>query len=78
MITVDRGSFLQILGLDFGFLLLGRWDHGSQRSPGNFTFLTDKLFFSFNDYNTTAELREQAFNVTQTWPGILKSLQILF
>ena len=27
-----------------------------------------------NDYNTTVGLWEQAFNATQSWPGILKSL----
>ena len=37
MITVDRG-FIQFLGPDFGFWLLGSSDRGSQRSPGNFTF----------------------------------------
>ena len=36
MITADRG-FIQFLGPDFGFWLLGRSDRGSQRSPGNFT-----------------------------------------
>ena len=38
-----------------------------------YSSLTHKITFSFN-YNTTAGLREQAFNVTQSWPGILKSL----
>ena len=40
MITVDRG-FIQFLGPDFGFWLLGRSDRsdrGSQRSRGNLTF----------------------------------------
>ena len=37
MITADR-SFIQFLGPDFGFLLLGSSDRGSQRSLGNFTF----------------------------------------
>ena len=36
MITADR-SFIQFLGPDFGFWLLGRSDRGFQRSPGNFT-----------------------------------------
>ena len=40
MITADRG-FIQFLGPDFGFWLLGRSDRsdrGSQRSLGNLTF----------------------------------------
>ena len=37
MITADRG-FIQYLGPDFGFWLLGSSDRGSQRSPGNLTF----------------------------------------
>ena len=37
MITGDHG-FIQILGTDFGFWLLGNSDRESQRSPGNFTF----------------------------------------
>ena len=40
MITADRG-FIQFLGPEFGFWLLGRSDrsdHGSQRSRGNLTF----------------------------------------
>ena len=37
MITADRG-FIEILGLDFGFWLLGSSDGGSQRSPRNLTF----------------------------------------
>jgi len=37
MITADRG-FIQILGPDCGFWLLGSSDRGSQRSPGNLTF----------------------------------------
>jgi len=37
MITADCG-FIQILGPDFGFWLLGSSDRGSQRSSGNFTF----------------------------------------
>ena len=40
MITADRG-FIQFLGPDFGFWLLGRSDRsdrGSQRSRGNLTF----------------------------------------
>ena len=37
MITAARG-FIQILGPDFGFWLLGSSDRGSQRSPGNLTF----------------------------------------
>ena len=37
MITADR-SFIQFLGPDFGFWLLGSSDCGSQRSPGNLTF----------------------------------------
>ena len=36
MITVDRG-FIQFLGPDSGFWLLGRSDCGSQLSPGNVT-----------------------------------------
>ena len=28
-----------------------------------------------NKFRLTAELREQAFNVTQSWPGILKFSQ---
>ena len=36
MITTDR-SFIQILGMDFGFWLLGSLDRGSQGSPGNLT-----------------------------------------
>ena len=36
MVTADC-SFIQFLGPDFGFWLLGRSDRGSQRSPGNFT-----------------------------------------
>ena len=36
MITADRG-FIQIMGPDFGFWLLGSSDRGSQRSPGNLT-----------------------------------------
>ena len=34
MITADRG-FIQFLGPDFGFCLLGSSDRGSQRSRGN-------------------------------------------
>ena len=34
MITADRG-FMQILGPDFGFWLLGSADRGSQPSPGS-------------------------------------------
>ena len=37
MTTADRG-FIQFLGLDFGFWLLGSSDRGSQRFPGNLTF----------------------------------------
>ena len=37
MITADHG-FIQILGPDFGFWLLGSSDHGSQHFPGNLTF----------------------------------------
>ena len=37
MITADRG-FIQILGPDFRFWLLGSSDRGSQRSPGNLNF----------------------------------------
>ena len=37
MITADCG-FIQFLGPDFGFWLLGRSDGGSQCSPGNFAF----------------------------------------
>ena len=37
MITAARG-FIQILGPDFGFWLLGSSDRESQRSPGNLTF----------------------------------------
>ena len=37
MITADRG-FIQTLGPDFGFWLLGSSDRGSQRSPENLTF----------------------------------------
>ena len=37
MITVDHG-FIQFLGLDFGFWLLGSSDRGSQRSRGNLTY----------------------------------------
>ena len=37
MITADRG-FIQFLGPDFGFWLLGSSDRGSQRSPANLTF----------------------------------------
>ena len=37
MISAGCG-FIQFLGPDFGFWLLGRSDRGSQRSPGNFTF----------------------------------------
>ena len=36
-ITADRG-FIQFLGPDFGFWLLGSSDRGSQRSPGHLTF----------------------------------------
>ena len=36
MITADRG-FIQFLGPDCGFWLLGSSDRGSQRSPGNLT-----------------------------------------
>ena len=36
MITADLG-FIQFLGPDSGFWLLGSSDRGSQRSPGNFT-----------------------------------------
>ena len=32
MTTADRG-FIQIMGLDFGFLLFGSSDRGSQRAP---------------------------------------------
>ena len=34
MITADRG-FIQIMGPDFGFWLLGSSDRGSQRRPGS-------------------------------------------
>ena len=37
MITADHG-FIQFLGPDFGFWLLGSSDRGSHRSPGNLTF----------------------------------------
>ena len=37
MTTADRG-FIQFLGSDFGFWLLGSSDRGSQRFPGNLTF----------------------------------------
>ena len=37
MITADCG-FIQILGPDFGFWLLGSSDRRSQRSPENLTF----------------------------------------
>ena len=37
MITADRG-FIQILGPDFGFWLLGGSDRGSQRFSANLTF----------------------------------------
>ena len=37
MITADR-SFIQILGPDFEFCLLGSSGRGSQRSPENLTF----------------------------------------
>ena len=37
MITAHRG-FIQILGPDCGFWLLGSSDRGSQRSPGNLNF----------------------------------------
>ena len=33
MVTADRG-FIQIMGPDFGFWLLGSSDRGSQRRPG--------------------------------------------
>ena len=36
MTTADRG-FIQFLGSDFGFWLLGSSDRGSQRFPGNLT-----------------------------------------
>ena len=42
MITADRG-FIQFLGPDFGFWLLGRSDRsdrGSQRSRGNLSLLS--------------------------------------
>ena len=39
MLTADRG-FIQILGPNFGFWLLGSSDRGSLRSPGNLTFLS--------------------------------------
>ena len=35
--TADR-SFIQILGPDLGFWLLGSSDRGSLSSPGNLTF----------------------------------------
>ena len=38
MITADRG-FIQFMGPDFEFWLLGSSDRGSQRSPGNLTEL---------------------------------------
>ena len=37
MITADRG-FIQFLGPDFGFWLLGSSDRGSPRCPENLTF----------------------------------------
>ena len=37
MMTADR-SFIQILGPDLGFRLLGSSDRGSLSSPGNLTF----------------------------------------
>ena len=37
MITADRG-FIQFLGSDFGFWLLGSSDRGSLRCPENLTF----------------------------------------
>ena len=37
MIRADRG-FIQFLGPDFGFWLLGSSDRGSPRCPENFTF----------------------------------------
>ena len=37
MITAD-GGFIQFLGPDFAFWLLGRSDRGSKCCPGNFTF----------------------------------------
>ena len=36
MTTADRG-FIQVLGSDFGFWLLGSSDRGSQSFPGNLT-----------------------------------------
>ena len=43
MTTADRG-FIQFLGSDFGFWLLGSSDRGSQRFPGNLTF---SIFFRY-------------------------------
>ena len=37
MITADPG-FIQIMGPDFGFWLLGSSDRGSQRRPGKLSF----------------------------------------
>ena len=37
LMTANPG-FIQFLGQDFGFWLLGSPDRGSQRSPGNVTF----------------------------------------
>ena len=44
MTTADRG-FIRFLGSDFGFWLLGSSDRGSQRFPGNLTFLPCAVSF---------------------------------
>ena len=52
------------------FSTAGVRDCGSSR----FTLISYLCFFHFQHHSTSG-LREQAFNVTQSWPGILKSLR---
>ena len=54
------------------------FNHQTELRDYGSTLLKYFYFVSICKYLLTAGLREQAFNVTQLWPGILKFSRILF